>query len=178
MTTQQLLHQELSRLFNIEAHLAEALPNIAESVQNRKLWQVLKADISKTRRQADRLKEAGYRLNLDVNATLCVPVQALIHDLYKVAATQLTSEARDAMLANKLRLIKNYEAISCETAYQHAQKLGHTILCQLLDATRQEKRRAELKLGYLAMNCLNVHIPRVYQYPKSPYLTHFTTETL
>ena len=154
MTTENILHQELSRLFVIEMQLARALLKITESVQNQKLRKVLRRHFGETQQQQDRLLEIGERLGIDIQGGACAPVQELMDDLYQVVATQPATTVRDAMLAIKLRLIKGWEIASYGSAYQCACALGYTELAELLKASRQEEITAEIKLGDIVVNFL------------------------
>ena len=154
MTTENILHQELSRLLVIEKQLARALLKIAEVIQNRKFRRVLRQHFGETQQQQNRLLDIENTLGVDIQNGPCVPVQELMDDLYQVVATQPVSGVRDTMLAIKLRLIKGWEIASYGSAYQCARALGYTELAELLEASRQEEITAEMKLGEIAVNFL------------------------
>ena len=101
--------------------------------------------------------------DLTIEEKQCAPIQALIIDLYEVIKAQPISSIRDLMLANKLRLIKHYEASRYAKAYQYAQELGGPRWGELLEATRQEEENAEAELTIISVNELSGCLRELYQ---------------
>ena len=126
MTIRDLLYQELGQLFTIEICLEKVLLKTAESVEQRKFQRVLRRHFGEIRKQQESVKNIGNMLGFDTQELPCLPVQELINDLCQVVVSPSVSALRDAILANKLRLIKNHQVTGYGRACQYAQKLGGT----------------------------------------------------
>lgn len=153
MTIRDLLHQELRQLFTIEIHLEKVLLKAAESVEHRKLQRLLRRHFGETRKQQESVKNIGHLLGFDIREVPCVPVQELINDLCQVVVSPSVSSHKDAMVANKLRLIKNVQMMGYSRACRHAQKLGDTHAELPLDALRQEAMKLALSFKEIALKC-------------------------
>ena len=154
MIIRDLLHQELGQLFTIEICLEKVLLKTAESVEQHKFQRVLRRHFGEIRKQQESVKNIGNMLGFDIQEMPCLPVQELINDLGQVAISPSISALKDAILANKLRLIKNYQIIGYGTACQYAQKLGDMNAGKRLGAIRQDEMRLELTFRKIAVNCL------------------------
>lgn len=146
MITQYFLQQELNRILGIEAQLAVALPFVAESTQHHRLQRLFRYQVGQTRRQRDRLLGAEEMTGITLREARCDSAEVLIADLREVVEIQSNASLRDLMLANKMRLIKNYETTSYSRALHYTWELGYIALSELLDAIRQEEKRTEAKL--------------------------------
>ena len=162
MNTYYTLQQTLNTLFSTETQLVEALPFVAESVLTPTLRRMLRTHFSEARRQRVQLQEMSSIYGLEMKEVACVPTRPLINDLREVVTVQPPSTARDLMLANKLRLIRAYEAAGYYAAACCARTLNNLPLSERLTIIQHEKERAEAQLTQAAADDLTACNTEVY----------------
>ena len=159
-----VLQQELRKAFMAKAQLASILPQVISAAQNSRLKQVLQQHSHQTNLQVDRLETGAQQLDITLQAWGCTSVQELICDLHLVMQTQPPSPWRDAMLANKLRLINQYMTVVYAKIKDYARPLRNPYLMDLLHLNQQEEENTETQLAIIVLRDLVVSPSKHYHY--------------
>ena len=163
MTTHHILQQRLGWLLGIEAHLTEVLPGVAEYFDDSPLRLSLQNHIGQFHRRQHQILATEKTSNLEIKITPCASIHKLIVDVVEVIETQPVSHVLHLMLANKLRLIKRYEADNYGEMSRYAQVLGYLRLSKLLEDAQQEEKSIETALTMLVTFGVANHSTNVYQ---------------
>lgn len=156
----QLYVTELQELRSVEDQLVQALPKMAEAVQNPRLKQAIQAHLDETRSQRERLDQllkrhgAGSREHQDGS------MQAIIREADRWAKMVQDPDLRDAGIIASAQRVEHYEIAVYGTLATWAKQLGLDDDLQIILAILQEEKSADEKLSTLAKQVVNPEASR------------------
>ena len=160
MTTYHLLQQKLNSLLGIEARLIDVLPDVTKFVENQRLQHLLEYHVSQTRYRHDQLITLTI---VDLEVVPCAPIHSVIVDLRHVIEAQPERTSGEPLLANKLRLLKGYQAAAYSQARWYALTLGYTRLSAFLETAWWQEKTMETALANLVTASVAAHSNEVHQ---------------
>ena len=146
---------ELRDLLDAEHQLTRALPGLANQATTPALRVALEQHLQETERQIGRLTQAFAALGENPDAKRCEGMQGLLREGNTVIAATPAGALRDAVMIAAAQKVEHYEIASYGTARTYAQLLGHPQVANLLEATLNEEKNADLKLTQIAEGKVN-----------------------
>ena len=152
---EELLVHELQDLHSAETQLVEALPLMAEAVQDAKVKKAFNDHLKQTKGQVTRLNKALKLMGEEPGEEKCKGMDGLIREGKALMKNASDPDTLDAGLIGSAQKIEHYEISGYGTARTFAQQLGQNEVAALLQATLEEESMANELLTELAMAGVN-----------------------
>jgi ferritin-like metal-binding protein YciE len=155
-TLDEVLHHELSDLYDAEQQILGALPKLIDAASSSELRQALKAHRRQTEEHVSRLEQVFEILEEEPGGEKCKGMAGLIKEGEDAAKAEGGGPAKDAALIAAAQRIEHYEIAGYGCARTHAKLLGNLAAAELLQTTLAEEGHADEKLTHLAEYQINV----------------------
>jgi ferritin-like metal-binding protein YciE len=152
---EELFHHQLKDLYSAEKQLLEALPKMAKKAQDPKLKEAFENHLAETEEQKARLEQVCEMLGISPGRLKCKAMEGLIEEGEDMIHEDADPEVKDAGLIAEAQRIEHYEISGYGTAHHYAERLGHTEVARILEATLKEEQNADTKLNKLAKGYIN-----------------------
>lgn len=153
---EELLVHELQDLHSAETQLVEALPLMAEAVQNPRVKRAFNDHLKQTKGQVTRLNKALKLMGEEPGEEKCKGMDGLIREGKAAIKNTADPDTLDAALIGAAQKVEHYEISGYGTARTFAQQLGQNEVAELLSATLEEESAANELLTDIAMAGVNV----------------------
>jgi len=152
---EELLVHELQDLHSAETQLVEALPLMAEAVQNPRVKRAFTDHLKETKGQVTRLNKALKLMGEGPGEEKCKGMDGLIREGKAAIKNTSDPDTLDAALIGAAQKVEHYEISGYGTARTFAQQLGLDQVAELLTATLAEESAANELLTDIAMAGVN-----------------------
>jgi ferritin-like metal-binding protein YciE len=147
---QELLLDELKDIYSAEKQITKALPKMAKATTSPELKEAFESHLQETLGQIERLEQVFEILGKPSRAKLCHGMQGVLEEGAEVLEETEKGGVRDAALISAAQRVEHYEMAAYGCVREYAKVLGHDEIAQLLDATLEEEKAADEKLGAIA----------------------------
>jgi ferritin-like metal-binding protein YciE len=152
-TLDDLFEEGLKDIYSAEKQLLEALPEMAEAVQNEELRDVIEMHLEETERQVERLEKIMDRMEMEKSEeNTCEAMKGLIEEAQEIIKEFDESPVRDSALIIAAQKVEHYEMASYGSLRELADVLGYYRIAELLDRTLEEEEEADKVLSSIAMD--------------------------
>jgi ferritin-like metal-binding protein YciE len=152
-TLDDLFEEGLKDIYSAEKQLLEALPEMAEAVQDEELRDVIEMHLEETEKQVERLEKIMERMEMDKSEEkTCEAMKGLIEEAQSIIKEFDESPVRDSALIIAAQKVEHYEIASYGSLRELADVLGYYRIAELLDRTLEEEEEADKILSSIAMD--------------------------
>ncbi len=152
----KLFEDELKDLYWAENALVKAIPKMIKNATSPELNEALTAHLEETKGHVTRLEDVFSLINVKAEAKKCDAMEGLIKEASGIMEECEEGSMRDAGIISAAQKVEHYEIASYGTLRQFAETLDLGKVAELLEATLQEEKEADLKLSLVAMDAINV----------------------
>jgi ferritin-like metal-binding protein YciE len=146
-----LLETGLKDIYSAEKQLVEALPEVAQAVDNEELEEAVNVHLEQTKKQVARLEKAFERLGIDKNeAEECLAMKGLVEETKRTIKEFKRSAVRDSALIIGAQKIEHYEIASYGSLCELCDVLGEERLGDLLGRSLEEEEETDELLSDIA----------------------------
>lgn len=150
-TLHTLLEHGMKDIYSAEKQLVEALPEVAQAVDNEELEEAITTHLEQTKKQVARLEKAFERMGIETNnIEKCIAMEGLIEETKKIIREFPRSAVRDSALIIGSQKIEHYEIASYGSLCELADVLGEDRLGDLLGRTLEEEEETDELLSEIA----------------------------
>ncbi|WP_429912190.1 ferritin-like domain-containing protein [Glycocaulis sp.] len=154
-TKEDLFIHGLRDIYYAEKRIVNALPKMAEKVDNTDLKAAFETHKTETEEQVRRLEKVFEQLGKKAEGEECPAIEGIIDE-----AEELMDEIKDkdvltAALLAGAQAVEHYEIARYGTLCQWASELGHEDSRKLLEETLEEEKNTDKKLTKLAESQVN-----------------------
>ena len=154
-TLKSLLIEELRDIYHAERQLVRALPKLAKAATSSDLREALESHLAETEEQVSRVEQAFEMLNESAKTKTCAGMMGIVEEGSELIKEQDKGAALDAGIIAGAQRAEHYEIAAYGSVMAWARALGHDDVAELLSASLEEEKAADLKLTELAETCLN-----------------------
>ena len=152
-TLDDLFEEGLKDIYSAEKQLAEALPEMAQAVQNEELRDVIEMHLEETEKQVERLEKIMERMEIEPDESKeCEAMKGLIEEAQEIIKEFDESPVRDSALIIAAQKVEHYEMASYGSLRELADVLGYYRIAEMLDRTLEEEEEADKVLSSIAMD--------------------------
>lgn len=152
----KLFEDELKDLYWAENALVKAIPKMIKNATSPELNEALTAHFEETKGHVTRLEEVFSLINVKAEAKKCDAMEGLIKEASGIMEECEEGSMRDAGIISAAQKVEHYEIASYGTLRQFAETLDLGKVAELLEASLQEEKDADLKLTDVAVDAINV----------------------
>ncbi|PYP79671.1 MAG: ferritin-like domain-containing protein [Gemmatimonadetes bacterium] len=150
--------QKLQLLLDAEEQGLQAMPQLAQRVQNRELRDALETHRRETEKHVQRLQQLARRRaqgpeNTPANG--CISMRALIEEAQTILPNIKDADTIDAFIIGAQQAIEHHEIASYGTARTWAQQLGYDEDAEQLQQTLDEEGETDELLSQIAERSVN-----------------------
>ncbi|MBX4209489.1 DUF892 family protein [Candidatus Parcubacteria bacterium] len=145
-----LFLMKLSALYDVETQIVKALPKVAKEANDMELKKSFEKHVVETKKHVERLDEIFTELGEKPQKVKVEAIRGMIEDTEWVIGQEPAPEALDAVLAASARYIEHYEMAGYLSLIAWAELLGEDDVAELLEATLEEERDADMALNEAA----------------------------
>jgi len=146
-----LLEAGLKDIYSAEKQLVEALPEVAQAVDNEELEEAINHHLEQTKKHVTRLEKVMERLGISkTNMPTCVAMQGLIQEGKKIIGEFTRGPVRDSALIIGAQKIEHYEIASYGSLCELADVLEDDRTHDLLGRTLDEEEETDQMLSEIA----------------------------
>jgi len=149
-TLTEALYTELADLYDAEQQLVDALPKVAQAVDNASLRAGIEGHVEDTQNQIARLEQIFQMMGRKPDRDQCDAMKGLLEEMDEVIAASGDRQVKDAVLIGALQRIEHYEIAGYGTARAFAEQLDLDDVADLLQETLDEEAFADRRLTTLA----------------------------
>lgn len=150
-TLESLLEHGLKDIYSAEKQLVDALPEVAQAVDNEELEEAINTHLEQTKKQVARLEKTFERMGLDKDdVEKCVAMEGLIEETRKIIQEFSRSAVRDAALIIGCQKIEHYEIASYGSLCELCDVLNQERLGDLLGRSLEEEEETDELLSEIA----------------------------
>ncbi len=154
-TLNALFAVELSKIYDAEKRLLQALPKMAAASYDQSLALGFEEHIEETHRQAERIEALLNMLEIRMKTIPCDAMAVLIAECESLIETVKNRNVLDASLINLAQKIEHYEIATYGTLCALANCLGYNDAGSLLHKSLKEEKRANERLTLIAEGSVN-----------------------
>nr|WP_044129389.1 ferritin-like domain-containing protein [Rudanella lutea] len=154
-TMDEFMEHTIQDLYSAEQQALEAMPQLAERVQNDKLRQAFTTHMRETEQQLQRLEQIAQQLGIEPEGEVCLAMQGLIEEAQDLIDQLEDGELADAAIIGAAQKMEHYEIASYGTARTLAQQAGQQQVAELLEQTLNEEKATDEKLTVIATSGVN-----------------------
>jgi ferritin-like metal-binding protein YciE len=144
---------ELQDLYNAEARLIDALPQMADRATSGQLRNAFTEHLEETKQHRQRLEQILGDLKIKPGGEKCEAMEGLIKEGEEILKAKGDGDTIDAGLIATGNRVEHYEMAGYGAARTHAQTLGFEEHARLLQETLDEEGNADKKLTSIAEQC-------------------------
>ncbi|MES5097220.1 ferritin-like domain-containing protein [Agrobacterium sp. BA1120] len=154
-TLDDLFYDTLKDIYYAERQVLKALPKMARAATDPKLKAAFEKHKEETQGQIERLQEVFELIGKRAQGKTCEAIQGIIAEGEEIMEDYKGTAALDAGLISSAQAVEHYEITRYGTLKAWAEKLGHTKVVPLLDATLTEESTTDESLTELASASVN-----------------------
>ncbi len=151
----KLLEDELKDIYWVENALILAMPKMIKNTTSEELEEELTAHLEETRDHVIRLEKVFSLIDVKAEAKKCEAMEGLINEASDIMDSFEAGSKRDAGIISAVQKVEHYEIASYGTLRQFAETLDLIEVEELLAASLQEEKEADMRLSDIAMEDIN-----------------------
>ncbi|WP_186737591.1 ferritin-like domain-containing protein [Spirosoma utsteinense] len=151
----ELMEHTIQDLYSAEKQALEAMPQLAQRVQNEQLRQAFQLHQQETQEQVTRLEQIAEQLGIEPDGETCMAMQGLVEEVQDLLDQLEDGPVADAAIIGAAQKMEHYEIASYGTARTLAQQAGQTQIADLLETTLNEEKATDEKLTDIATSSVN-----------------------
>lgn len=148
-TVADLFIHELSDTYSAEKQMTRSLPKMARAAADAQLSQAFLDHLEETRGQVERIDQVVELLNLKLKRIKCAAMEGLVEEGKDLIEEIDKGPVLDVALIGAAQKVEHYEIASYTTLITLAGKLGYDAALPLLQASLEEEKATDEKLGRL-----------------------------
>lgn len=152
---EDLFYDTLKDIYYAERQIVKALPKMARAATDPKLKAAFEKHKEETQGHIERLQEVFELIGKRAQGKTCEAIQGIIAEGEEIIEDFKGTVALDAGLISSAQAVEHYEIARYGTLKAWAEKLGHSDVAKLLDATLQEESKTDETLSKLASTSIN-----------------------
>lgn len=149
------MEHTIQDLYSAEQQALEAMPQLAERVQNAQLRKAFETHMKETEKQVERLEQIADQLGIDPEGETCVAMQGLIEEAQDLLEQLEDGDLADAAIIGAAQKMEHYEIACYGTARTLARQAGQEEVADLLEQTLEEEKATDEKLTQIAVSKVN-----------------------
>lgn len=154
-TMDEFMEHTIQDLYSAETQALEAMPQLAQRVQNEQLRQAFEVHQRETQQQVQRLEQIAQQLGIDTEGETCLGMQGLIEEAEDLLSQLEDGDLADAAIIGAAQKLEHYEIACYGTARTLAQQAGQQEIADLLEQTLKEEKATDEKLTTIATSKVN-----------------------
>jgi ferritin-like metal-binding protein YciE len=152
-TLHTLLEKGMKDIYSAEKQLVDALPEVAQAVDNEELEDAINTHLEQTKKHVMRLEKAFERLGISKDQMEeCLAMKGLIEETRKIIEEFPRSAVRDSALIIGSQKIEHYEIASYGSLCELCDVLGEDRIGDLLGKTLEEEEETDELLSEIAQD--------------------------
>lgn len=152
----KFFYAELRDIYWAEKQLTKALPKMMQATTSEQLQEALDMHQQQTQEHVERLEEIFEAIGKKAQGKKCEAMEGLIEEGESVVEdTPDGSMTRDVAIIIACQKIEHYEIAAYGGLAQLARNMGREDISELLEATLEEEKQADLSLTEIAENDIN-----------------------
>ncbi|HOX81936.1 MAG TPA: DUF892 family protein [Chryseolinea sp.] len=149
-TLEDIFEDLLKDVYWAEKHLVKALPKMSKAAFNADLQEAFGAHLEETIKQVERIEECFELNERKATAKKCEAMEGLVKEGGEAIENYDKGHARDAALIAAAQKIEHYEISAYGTLRTMATVLGKVQCARLLEETKDEEAKSDVKLTELS----------------------------
>lgn len=151
----ELFEDSLKDIYWAEKALTKALPKMAKNATSENLKTALEDHLGVTEKQVERLEQVFALIGKKAVAKKCDAMDGLIKEGNSIIEETQPGAVRDAGIIAASQKIEHYEIATYGTLCAFAKTLGEEEAAEILHATLEEEKEADVTLTEAAYNTIN-----------------------
>lgn len=151
----ELYMDSLKDIYWAERALLKALPKMAKNATTESLIMAIDEHTAVTEEQVARLEKVFELAGKKATAKKCEAMDGLIKEAQDIMESTESGPVRDAGIIAASQKVEHYEIATYGTLCAFAKTLGEDEAAQLLEATLNEEKQADMTLTEAAYNNIN-----------------------
>lgn len=151
-----LFEDSLKDIYWAEKALTKALPKMAKNATSEELVNAIDEHLAETEEQIARLEQVFQSIGKKAVAKKCDAMEGLIKEGEGIMEETEKGVVRDAGIIAASQKIEHYEIATYGTLCAFATTLGETEAAELLAATLEEEKNADVTLTEIAVSAINI----------------------
>jgi ferritin-like metal-binding protein YciE len=147
----QLLEDGLREIFWAENAQVKAIPTLIRNATSKELIAALASHLDDTRLHVSRLKKVFDLVKVKAEERKCDTMEGLIYEAFDIMESHDQGSVLDAGIIAATQKLENYEISAYRTLCKFAETLELYGVVELLKATLEEEKEADLKFSDVAM---------------------------
>lgn len=148
--------EELKDVYGAEKQITKALPKMVKAANSPQLRQAFEEHLDVTEMQIARLDDIFDKLGEPQDSKKCEAMDGIIDEGEDIInETEDGTATRDVGLIMAAQKVEHYEIATYGSLVQLANTLGYPDVAELLQATLDEEKEADVKLSDIALNSVN-----------------------
>jgi ferritin-like metal-binding protein YciE len=148
--------EELKDIYGAEKQIVKALPKMQKAANSPELVQAFEEHLDITNTQIARLEEIFESLGEEADSKKCEAMKGILDEGETIIKdTEEGTATRDVGLILAAQKVEHYEIATYGALLQLANTMGHTDVADLLEATLDEEKEADIKLTEIAESKIN-----------------------
>lgn len=152
----KLFEDELKDIYWAEKALTKAIPKMIKNASSEELVEALTNHLSETEEHVTRAEQVFESIGKKPEAVKCEAMTGLIKEAEEIMDECEPGAMCDAGIISAGQKVEHYEIATYGTLRQFAETLGLTEAVELLEATLDEEKAADVKLTELAVSEINI----------------------
>lgn len=151
----KLFEDELKDIYWAEKALTKAIPKMIKNASSEELINALETHLTETEEQVQRLEQVFEVIGKKATAKKCEAMAGLMKEAEEIMEDCEEGPMCDAGIISAAQKVEHYEIASYGTLRQFAETLGLEEAVDLLEATLEEEKNADLILSDIAISSVN-----------------------
>lgn len=152
----KLFEDSLKDIYWAEKALTKAIPKMIKNATSDELIDALENHLEETHEQVTRCEEVFKSIGKKATAKKCEAMSGLIKEGEEIMEESEEGAMCDAGIIAAGQKVEHYEIASYGTLRQFAETLGLDEAAELLEATLEEEKAADVKLTEVAVSAVNI----------------------
>lgn len=159
-TLEELFYHELEDIYYAEKQLVDALPDLADQVEDDEIQQALSEHQEETEEHIERLEKVFDQIGKEPEKEECEGIEGLLEEQEEFAESDPDQHVLDLFNLASAQKTEHYEIAAYGNITLLASKLGHDEAADMLEETLREEEEALDKLSKLTENYDFESVPR------------------
>lgn len=152
----KLFEEELKDIYWAEKALTKAIPKMIKKATSQELVEALENHLSETEEHVTRAEQIFEALGKKATSKKCDAMEGLIKEAEGLMEDSDEGVMRDAAIISAAQKVEHYEIASYGTLKTFAHTLGLENVVDILDATLEEEKKADVTLTEVAESAINI----------------------
>lgn len=146
---------ELYDVYDAEKQVSKALPKMVKAAGSAQLREAFESHLKETHGQIERLERVFESIEEGARGKHCAGMAGILEEGQDILSGEFEDGALDACLVAAAQRVEHYEMAAYGTLVAWARAIDHNDAAELLEASLDEEKAADLKLSKLAKEGIN-----------------------